>query len=331
MNRKSSVGNRAVCFPGSSLSSSVDYVVGTTGTYSVSIVETKSNFAGPIEVMGTRPTVDIRTLDANAAELPFESSTGLMHVQRMAVVATNIFGGNIVWTHPAAVNVLYGVSTTPTAGSDYLTLSGSASLGYAVFATEVKITPLDDSALEGAETLTLTLTPDSSYDIASPEVARNCKKKPVWIIGSGEATKYSENGNDITVSAAAQSGPPAFAEAGITPAEIDIAMIYDSFTITVLVMLEDLGFCKKGEGGPFVAGERLHFKSPLKPVINTDGGGLSSNHPGMRGLFLLLEATRQLRGESTSQVDGAKLAVAHGNGGMLATSHTGGTIILARD
>ena len=167
--------------------------------------------------------------------------------------------------------------------------------------------------------------------IASPEVARNCKKKPVWIIGSGEATKYSENGNDITVSAAAQSGPPAFAEAGITPAEIDIAMIYDSFTITVLVMLEDLGFCKKGEGGPFVAGERLHFKSPLKPVINTDGGGLSSNHPGMRGIFLLLEAARQLRGESTSQVDGAKLAVAHGNGGMLATSHTGGTIILARD
>ncbi|MBI5946645.1 MAG: hypothetical protein HY875_00725 [Chloroflexi bacterium] len=167
--------------------------------------------------------------------------------------------------------------------------------------------------------------------IASPEVARDTKHKPVWIIGSGEATKYAENGSDITVSAAAQSGPVAFAEAGVTPQEIDIAMIYDSFTITVLCMLEDLGFCKKGEGGPFVAGERLHYKSPLKPVINTDGGGLSSNHPGMRGLFLLLEAARQLRGQSTSQVEGARLAVAHGNGGMLATSHTGGTIILARD
>ncbi|MGI8926299.1 MAG: thiolase C-terminal domain-containing protein [Tepidiformaceae bacterium] len=167
--------------------------------------------------------------------------------------------------------------------------------------------------------------------IASSEVARDTRHKPVWVIGTGEATKYNENNGDLTVSAAAQSGPPAFAEAGVSPQEIDIAMIYDSFTITVLVMLEDLGFCKKGEGGPFVAGERLHYKSALKPVLNTDGGGLSSNHPGMRGLFLLLEAARQLRGQSTSQVAGARLAIAHGNGGMLATSHTGGTIILAAD
>lgn len=167
--------------------------------------------------------------------------------------------------------------------------------------------------------------------IASADVARGCKKKPVWIIGSGEATKYSENGGDLTVSAAAQSGPVAFAEAGVRPEEVDVAMIYDSFTITVMVMLEDLGFCKKGEGGAFVEGQRLHFESPLKPVLNTDGGGLSSNHPGMRGIFLLMEAARQMRGESTSQRPGAKLAVAHGNGGMLATSHTGGTIILAGD
>ena len=167
--------------------------------------------------------------------------------------------------------------------------------------------------------------------IASPEVARDCKKKPVWIIGSGEATKYSENGGDLTVSAAAQSGPRAWAEADVRPGEIDIAMIYDSFTITVMIMLEDLGFCKKGEGGAFVSEQRLRWDSPLKPALNTDGGGLSSNHPGMRGLFLLLEATRQLRGESTSQRADARLAVAHGNGGMLATSHTGGTIILARD
>ncbi len=167
--------------------------------------------------------------------------------------------------------------------------------------------------------------------IASADVARDCKKKPVWIIGSGEATKYSENGGDLTVSAAAQSGPVAFGEAGVKPSELDIAMIYDSFTITVMVMLEDLGFCKKGEGGAFVSEQRLRWDSPLKPALNTDGGGLSSNHPGMRGIFLLLEAARQLRGESTSQRAGAKLAVAHGNGGMLATSHTGGTIILAAD
>jgi acetyl-CoA C-acetyltransferase len=98
----------------------------------------------------------------------------------------------------------------------------------------------------------------------------------------------------------------------------------------VLTILEDLGFCKKGEGGSFVENGRLRWdKGAL--ALNTDGGGLSSNHPGMRGIFLLIEAARQLRGESTSQVKDARLAVAHGNGGMLGSRHSGGTIILARD
>lgn len=168
--------------------------------------------------------------------------------------------------------------------------------------------------------------------IAAPEVARDCRKRPVWILGTGEATRYPENGADITVSAAAQSGPPAFGEAGVSPGEIDVAMIYDSFSITVLCLLEDLGFCPKGEGGRWVQGGRLRFDRPADgPALNTDGGGLSSNHPGMRGIFLLIEATRQLRGESTSQVADAKLAVAHGNGGMLGARHCAGTIILGRD
>ncbi len=168
--------------------------------------------------------------------------------------------------------------------------------------------------------------------IAAPDVARDCARPPVWILGTGEATKYPENGGDITTSAAAQSGPEAFAEAGITPAEIDIAMIYDSFSITVLTLLEDLGFCPKGEGGRWIEGGRLRFDRPGDgPALNTDGGGLSSNHPGMRGIFLLIEAARQLRGESTSQVEGAKLAVAHGNGGMLGSRHCAGTVILGRD
>ena len=168
--------------------------------------------------------------------------------------------------------------------------------------------------------------------MVSPEVARDIKKPPVWIIGSGEATKYQENGGDITTSAGAQSGPLAFGEAGVTPDEIDIAMIYDSFSITVAVMLEDLGFVPKGQAGELVADGRLAFDNPDAPfALNTDGGGLSSNHPGMRGLFLILESVRQLRGESTSQVNGAKLAVAHGNGGLLGGSHTGGTVILAAD
>ncbi len=168
--------------------------------------------------------------------------------------------------------------------------------------------------------------------IASPEVARDCKKPPVWIIGTGEATKYPEPGADITISAAAQSAPIAFGQAGLSASEMDIAMIYDSFSITVMTMLEDLGFCKKGEGGDWVTGGRLRFDRPSDgPALNTDGGGLSSNHPGMRGIFLLIEATRQLRGESTSQVEGAKLAVAHGNGGMLGSRHSAGTIILGGD
>ena len=167
--------------------------------------------------------------------------------------------------------------------------------------------------------------------IASADVARNTKKRPVWILGSGQATKYRENMGDITTSAGAQSAPIAFGQAQVRPDEIDIAMVYDSFTITVAVILEDLGFCKKGEFGDFVAGGRLRFDRPGALALNTDGGGLSSNHPGMRGLFLLLEATRQLRGESTSQVPGARLAVAHGNGGYLGHTHCGGTIILAAD
>lgn len=168
--------------------------------------------------------------------------------------------------------------------------------------------------------------------IASPEVARNCRKNPVWVLGTGEATKYPENGGDITTSAAVQSGPQAFGEAGVTPKDMDIAMIYDSFSITVLTILEDLGFCAKGEGGAWVQGGRLRFDRPGDgPALNTDGGGLSSNHPGMRGIFLLIEAARQLRGESCSQVEGAKLAVAHGNGGMLGSRHAAGTVILGRD
>lgn len=167
--------------------------------------------------------------------------------------------------------------------------------------------------------------------IVSPAVAAGLPKPPVWILGTGEAIGYPGNQADITTSAAVRSGHDAFGQAGVRPDEIDVAMIYDSFTITVLTILEDLGFAKKGEGGPFVADGRLRFDRPGGPALNTDGGGLSSNHPGMRGIFLLIEAARQLRGESTAQVPGARLAVAHGNGGMLATRHAAGTIILGRE
>jgi acetyl-CoA C-acetyltransferase len=167
--------------------------------------------------------------------------------------------------------------------------------------------------------------------IAAPEVARDCRKKPVWIIGAGEAVKYRENHGDITVSAGAQAAPIAFGEAGVSPAEVDVLMAYDSFTITVMCLIEDLGFCKKGEGGPYVSDGHLAFDDPRKPALNTDGGGLSSNHPGQRGIFLLIEATRQLRGESTAQVRDAKLAVAVGNGGQLGSRHATAVTVLAAD
>jgi len=167
--------------------------------------------------------------------------------------------------------------------------------------------------------------------IVSRAVAAGLRKRPAWILGTGEAVGYPAAAADLTTTAAARSGPEAFGQAGVRPDEMDIAMIYDSFTITVLAILEDLGFAKKGEGGPYVSGCRLAFDRPGGPALNTDGGGLSSNHPGMRGIFLLIEATRQLRGESTSQVPGARLAVAHGNGGQLGTRHAAATIVLGTE
>ena len=127
------------------------------------------------------------------------------------------------------------------------------------------------------------------------------------------------------------SGPRAFREAGVRPADIDVAMLYDSFTITVLVALEDLGFCAKGEGGAYVEDGRLRFDRPGGPALNSDGGGLSSTHPGMRGIFLLIEAVRQLRGVSTAQVPDAALAVAHGTGGTLGSRHVTGTVVLGKE
>jgi len=169
--------------------------------------------------------------------------------------------------------------------------------------------------------------------VASPELARNCRQRPVWVLGVGEALAHQGAGKrDLIYIAAKQSHEPAFAMAGVTHKDIDMAMIYDSFTITVLETLEDLGFCKKGEGGDFVSGGRLKVGGELP--INTDGGGLSSNHPGMRGIFLLLEATRQLRHEFTGtprQVENCQVALCHGTGGALGSRHSGGTAILGRD
>ena len=126
---------------------------------------------------------------------------------------------------------------------------------------------------------------------------------------------------DLTVTGAAISGPQAFAQAGVGPADMNVVMLYDAFTITPILFLEDLGFCPKGEGGRFVSDGHIAPGGGL--AVNTNGGGLSCVHPGMYGLFLLVEATRQLRGEAGDrQVRDARLAVAHGNGGVLSSEAT---------
>jgi acetyl-CoA acetyltransferase len=159
--------------------------------------------------------------------------------------------------------------------------------------------------------------------VTTEERARDLKQAPIFVLGASESHTHAHISQmpDLTITAAATTAPRAFAEAGVTPNDIDMAMIYDSFTITVLILLEDLGFCKKGEGGAFVQDGRIALGGQLP--INTDGGGLSSNHPGMRGIFLIIEATRQLRGQcGPRQVPGAKLAVAHGSGGLLSSQAT---------
>ena len=170
--------------------------------------------------------------------------------------------------------------------------------------------------------------------VTRPEIARSLKRPVVNVLGAGEHIKGQLGGKvDLTWSAAAVSGPAAFAEAGVKPSDIQYASIYDSFTITVLMQLEDLGFCKKGEGGRFVADGNL-ISGTGKLPFNTDGGGLCNNHPANRGgITKVIEAVRQLRGEAHAkvQVPNCRLAVAQGMGGLLGSRHGSATLILERE
>lgn len=166
--------------------------------------------------------------------------------------------------------------------------------------------------------------------VVSAERARDCRKKPIWVLGQGESHSHwsiHAMPDLATVTAAQKSGKVAFEMAGVTHDDIDVVEIYDSFTITVLMTLEALGFCKPGEGGDFVSNQRTAPGGSFP--LNTNGGGLSYAHPGMYGIFLLIEAVRQLRGESGErQVENAKIALVNGIGGSLSTSST---CILGRD
>jgi acetyl-CoA acetyltransferase len=165
--------------------------------------------------------------------------------------------------------------------------------------------------------------------ITTRERARDLRRPPVSVLGVAETHTHQiiSQMPDLTVTGAAHTGPRAFAMAGLTPSDIDVTEIYDSFTITVLLTLEDLGFCKKGEGGAFVSRQRTAPGGEFP--LNTQGGGLSYCHPGVFGIFTVIEGVRQLRGDcGARQVADARTALCHGTGGVLSAS---GTVILGRD
>ena len=169
----------------------------------------------------------------------------------------------------------------------------------------------------------------ASVVVTSAERARNLRKPPVWVLSGAESHDHAiiSQMPDLTSTVSRVTGPAALQAAGVTHDDIDLTMVYDSFTYTTLVTLEGLGFCGPGEGPDFVAGQRTAPGGDFP--LNTSGGGLSYTHPGMYGIFLIVEAVRQLRGEAGDrQLDNPKLAMVNGTGGILSST---GTIVLAAD
>lgn len=162
-----------------------------------------------------------------------------------------------------------------------------------------------------------------AYVLVRAERARDLPKPPVYVLGSGTAVWHRQISSmpDLTVTAAKQSGEAAYAMAGMTSADIDVAQLYDAFTINTILFLEDLGFCAKGEGGAFVTDGNIGPDGALP--VNTNGGGLSWGHPGMYGIFTIIEAVQQLRAQAGKrQVTDANTAIVHGNGGTLSSQST---------
>jgi acetyl-CoA acetyltransferase len=165
--------------------------------------------------------------------------------------------------------------------------------------------------------------------VTSAERARDMPMKPVFVLGCGQSIPHANISSmpDLTVTGARRSGEAAYRMARLGPSDIDVLALYDAFTINVILFLEDLGFCTKGEGGPFVSGGAIAPGGRL--AVNTNGGGLSYCHPGMYGLLILIEAVRQLRGVcGERQISGCETAIVHGNGGVLSAQST---VILGGD
>ena len=160
--------------------------------------------------------------------------------------------------------------------------------------------------------------------------AKDCAKKPVYLRGAGEATEHvfvTEMQNMPFSEATRMSGEKAFQMAGVTPSDFDHVMLYDAFSSGPPIMLESLGFCKPGEGVSYFEPGKSNPGGTLP--INTNGGGLSYTHSGMYGIFPLIEATRQQRGEcGDRQVPNCDLSLVNGMGGMLSAA---GTVVLSTE
>ncbi|MDA0277081.1 MAG: thiolase domain-containing protein [Proteobacteria bacterium] len=269
---------------------------------------------------GTQP----RTWGANLPDAPFEAPYGMVVANSYAMVAKrhmHEFGTSseqLAWVKVAA--------------SHHAQHNPLALLREVVTVKEVVDSPMIADPLHRLDCCVVT-DGGGALIVARPEIAKSLKRPVVNLLGAGESPKGQAGGKlTLTTSGAAWSGKAAFEEAGVKPVNIRYASIYDSFTITVVIQIEDLGFCAKGEGGKFVADGNLISGSGKLP-FNTDGGGLCNNHPANRGgMTKVIEAVRQLRGEAhpAVQVKDCGIALAQGTGGQLGTRHGSATLIMER-
>ncbi len=277
--------------------------------------------AGGLGRPGTAP----RDLGAHVPEVPFEMPYGMVTLSNYAMAAMrhmHEFGTTseqLAWVKVSA--------------SHHAQHNPNARLRTVVTVEDVVNSPMISDPLHRMDACVVTDS-GGAVIVVKPEIAKSLKRPKVTLRGYGTSPKFQLGGIPaITSSGAIHSGPIAFREAGVTPADIKYASIYDSFTITVVMTLEDLGFCKKGDGGRFVMDGQLIAGTGKLP-INTDGGGMCNNHPGNRGgMTKIIEAVRQLRGEAHPrvQVKNCDIALAHGTGGLLSLRHGSATLIMERE
>ncbi len=277
--------------------------------------------AGLARSLGQAPTAR----SSGSPEAAFESTWGMSAVSGYALAAQrHMFEFGTTSAQLAEVKV---------AASLHAQHNPNALLRRPVSVEEVLDSPMISSPLHRLDCCIVT-DGGGAVVVVSPEVARELERRTVKILGRAEAVQHAGNGRiELTSTGAIRTGPVAFAEAGVTPADVDYVSLYDSFTITVVETIEDLGFCDKGKGGNFVLDGALVAPGGRLP-FNTDGGGLCNNHPSNRGgMTKIIEAVRQLRGEAhpAVQVPDCEIALAHGTGGSIGTRMGSATLVLGRE